>query len=462
MAGETELQTVTRIPTHDSTTDTKQDDAWVGSQTNVTGREDIPPDGGYGWVCTACVFLINAHTWGVNSAWGIFLAHFLANSTFPDATQLEYALVGGLSISMALFASPAIGFSNEKFGTRATLFIGTALVSLALFTASFATQVWHLFLSQGVCFGFGLGFTYITATPVLSQWFLKKRSLAVGIASAGAGAGGIAYNLGAGAAVQTLGVSWTYRLLALCTLVVNLACSILLKDRNSSVQPHKASFNLREYSHISVVLVILWGVFTELGYIVLLYSLPNYALSIGLTAHQGSVVGAMLNVGLTFGRPLVGFLSDKFGRIDVATVMTGLCGVYCLVIWVPAQTYGVLILFALLSGTVTGTYWGTVVPVTAEVVGMQRLPMAFGMICLPLVVPTVFAEPIALQLASTYGYLSTKIFVGCMFLLGCASTWALRSWKICDDEKAAVNVPGGLTPSRIWLTPRRLFMNKRV
>lgn len=28
---------------------------------------DEPPDGGYGWVCVACVFLINAHTWGLNS-----------------------------------------------------------------------------------------------------------------------------------------------------------------------------------------------------------------------------------------------------------------------------------------------------------------------------------------------------------------------------------------------------------
>lgn len=24
-------------------------------------------DGGYGWVCVVCVFLINAHTWGINS-----------------------------------------------------------------------------------------------------------------------------------------------------------------------------------------------------------------------------------------------------------------------------------------------------------------------------------------------------------------------------------------------------------
>lgn len=28
---------------------------------------DIPPDGGYGWVCVACLFVMNAHTWGVNS-----------------------------------------------------------------------------------------------------------------------------------------------------------------------------------------------------------------------------------------------------------------------------------------------------------------------------------------------------------------------------------------------------------
>jgi hypothetical protein len=30
-------------------------------------KPDVPPDGGYGWVCVACVFLINGHTWGVNS-----------------------------------------------------------------------------------------------------------------------------------------------------------------------------------------------------------------------------------------------------------------------------------------------------------------------------------------------------------------------------------------------------------
>lgn len=30
-------------------------------------RSDVPPDGGYGWVCVAVCFMLNAHTWGMNS-----------------------------------------------------------------------------------------------------------------------------------------------------------------------------------------------------------------------------------------------------------------------------------------------------------------------------------------------------------------------------------------------------------
>lgn len=36
-----------------------------GTQSPVAA--DVPPDGGYGWICVIAVFLVNAHTWGVNS-----------------------------------------------------------------------------------------------------------------------------------------------------------------------------------------------------------------------------------------------------------------------------------------------------------------------------------------------------------------------------------------------------------
>lgn len=36
-------------------------------QPSTAKPKDIPPEGGYGWVCVACVTFINAHTWGVNT-----------------------------------------------------------------------------------------------------------------------------------------------------------------------------------------------------------------------------------------------------------------------------------------------------------------------------------------------------------------------------------------------------------
>jgi len=53
-----------------------------------------------------------------------------------------------------------------------------------------------------------------------------------------------------------------------------------------------------------------------LGYVVLLFSLPNYAASIGLTAQQGSVVGAMMNLGqgvFVVSQILVLTDSDRYG-----------------------------------------------------------------------------------------------------------------------------------------------------
>lgn len=131
-----------------------------GSDTTIVGpgadqpqveekREaDEPPDGGYGWVCVGCTFFINAHTWGINSSYGVFLAYYLANDSYPGASALEFAFIGGLSISQALLISPLATCITRVYGTRTTLLLGVALEALALISASFAREIWQLFLSQ--------------------------------------------------------------------------------------------------------------------------------------------------------------------------------------------------------------------------------------------------------------------------------------------------------------------------
>lgn len=214
-------------------------------------------------------------------------------------------------------------------------------------------------------------------------------------------------------------------------------------------------------------MVMFWGVATDLGYITLLYCIPSYAASIGLTPAQGSLANALLNLGLGVGRPFVGYVSDSLGRINMALAMTCLCAILCFGLWIPARTFPSLAAFSLLAGPLCGTFWATITPVLVEVVGLQRLAGTFGVICLSLVLPTTFAESAAMQLvvsdpdgdAGEGSYVKTQVFVGCMFLAGTASLWLLRAWKIFATE-SEMGRHEGVRRSRVrvsWLTPGLLF-----
>ncbi|KAL9637780.1 MAG: hypothetical protein Q9204_001754, partial [Flavoplaca sp. TL-2023a] len=400
-----------------------------------------PPNGGYGWV---------------NSSYGVFLAYYLNNNYYPGATALHFAFVGGLSISQALLVSPLATITTRSYGTNATLFIGVFLETLALIGASFTREIWQLFLSQGVCFGIGMGFLFVGSVGVVPQWFTTRRSLANGIATAGSGIGGLMYSLATNAMIQSFGIGWAFRILGIVAFTVNAVCAALMKDRNKTIGVSQLAFDYTLFKRSEFLLTLGWGFFSMLGYIVLLFSLPSYATSIGLSSKQGSIVGALLNLGQGLGRPAVGMVSDSVGRINIAFLCTFVAGLLCLAIWIFAKSFGVLVFFSLLVGTVSGTFWTTIAPVEAEVVGLKILPSALTIVWIVLVLPTTCnshpwatrfheliimtgAEPIALELRRRTGniYLHAQIFTGLMYIAAALSMWFLRAWKIAEIERVA-------------------------
>ncbi|KAL8841718.1 MAG: hypothetical protein Q9176_003113 [Flavoplaca citrina] len=375
----------------------------------------------------------------VNSSYGVFLAYYLNNNYYPGATALHFAFVGGLSISQALLVSPLATITTRSYGTNATLFIGVFLETLALIGASFTREIWQLFLSQGVCFGIGMGFLFVGSVGVVPQWFTTRRSLANGIATAGSGIGGLMYSLATNAMIQSFGIGWAFRILGIVAFTVNAVCATLMKDRNKMIGVTQLAFDYTLFKRSEFLLTLSWGFFSMLGYIVLLFSLPSYATSIGLSSKQGSIVGALLNLGQGLGRPAVGMVSDSVGRINIAFLCTFVAGLLCLAIWIFAKSFGVLVFFSLLVGTVSGTFWTTIAPVEAEVVGLKILPSALTIVWIVLVLPTTCAEPIALELRRRTRniYLHAQIFTGLMYIAAALSMWFLRAWKIAEIERVA-------------------------
>ena len=107
-------------------------------------------------------------------SYGVFLGYYLENGIYPTASPTDFALIGGLNFSVAMLTSPAVTFlvRRNPFGIHLPMLIGVGLQTAGFFTASFATRIWHLYLTQGVLVGLGVGFTYIPSIAVLSQGFI--------------------------------------------------------------------------------------------------------------------------------------------------------------------------------------------------------------------------------------------------------------------------------------------------
>ena len=354
---------------------------------------------------------------------------------------------------MAMLISPVATILIGFKGTQITLLVGVFFETLSLIGASFAKKIWHLFLSQGVCFGWGMGFLFVASVNVPPQWFTTRRGIANACGAAGSGIGGLVYSLATNAMIKSLGLGWAFRILGILAFAVNFTCAIIIRDRNKSIGTKHAAFDVSLFKKPHFVLLQGWGFFSMLGYIVVLFSLPNYAKQfVGLTAAQGSTINAILNLGQGLGRPPIGLLSDRVGRINMAMTATFMCGLFVFVIWVFADSYGLLIFFALAGGAVAGTFWATVAPVTAECLPMSQLPSALNITWLTLVLPTTFSEPMALEIASRSKakYLGTQLFAGFMYIAAAACLLGVRMWKVGDKEREKANKRGLASKLFAW------------
>ncbi|KAI1764050.1 MFS general substrate transporter [Hypoxylon sp. FL1150] len=425
----------------------KNDQRGNGSS-NENPAESIPQsqelkEGGYGWVVIFGMFLLNAHTWGLNSSFAVFLAYYLRNGTF-GSNELGYAFIGGLSISIALLASPlATTLAGwKRCGIRWTIFIGVVFETIAFIGSSFASELWHLILSQGISFGLGMGLCFVSSASVPPQWFKKRRSLANSLAASGSGFGGLCYSLATNAMITNIGLPWAFRVIAIICFVVNSVAAYLIRDRNEAVGSVHVAFNWKLFKRPSFMLFQAWMAFSIIGYVILIYSIVDYSQSVGLSSSQASLVGAMFSLFQGLGRPVIGLSSDAIGRLNIANLCTLFCGLVCMFFWVFGTTsFAACLVFAMLSGSVAGVIWATVAPICAEVVGLALIPSALSMTWLVLVLPSTFAEVIGLSLrrSGPGGYLDVQLFTAFMYIGAFIFGWLLRAWKVWELKQVQLD-----------------------
>ncbi|KAJ8660106.1 hypothetical protein O0I10_003965 [Lichtheimia ornata] len=305
--------------------------------------------------------------------------------TTPKSTAFALSLIGATTSFVSGFFAPLVRVLEANWGFRRTILLGICLVSGGLIASGWAHQVWHLYLSQSLCFGLGYSIFFLVISKTVPEWFSHRRTTAMGIVMSSGGLGGLTFPFVITPLNETLGVSWTFRILGAAFLGINLLASFLVKPKPQKSLPSTTTLasvpSIKSFSSMirfkllkANVNLSLWCIaaFLQVVYMnIPLYFLPSYATQLGLSTTQGSSL-VSITAGATFiGRLAVGALADRIGNMNACMIFSVISGAACFCIWTVAYDYATLIGFAVVFGLFGGSYLTTMPPIVQSIVPEQ-------------------------------------------------------------------------------------------
>ena len=185
-----------------------------------------PPDGGYGWVNVIASFFVHVFVLGNIYSFGVFFPVYV--DTF-GASQAAVSWIGSVSLGLMTGLGAYSGKWADLYGNNRVVFLGGLLIGIGYFLASYSTKIWHLYLTQGFVVGVGYSLSFVAGISVVSQWFVKRRGLALGLAVAGSGFGQVIMSLITATLITHMGWESTLRYLALINVVGLSICAFFIK-----------------------------------------------------------------------------------------------------------------------------------------------------------------------------------------------------------------------------------------
>jgi cyanate permease len=122
--------------------------------------------------------------YGISAIFKPLAADLGINRTVTSAATSIGRLEGG-------FVAPLGGWLVDKFGPKWVIFAGVALIGIGLGLMYYIQSVWAYYLVWGVTVGTGVNIAMtIPIDKTLTDWFVKKRGIVIGIKFAFIGIGG--------------------------------------------------------------------------------------------------------------------------------------------------------------------------------------------------------------------------------------------------------------------------------
>lgn len=248
----------------------------------------------------------------------------------PDlmkAFALDAGAIGAMSAFYFYIYAPMqipIGGLMDRYGARKLLTFATLFCAGGVLLFALAPNVWILDLARFLM-GFGSAFAFVGFVYISSHWFPpKKLALLVGIGNA-IGMLGAVFGEGP-LSILVENIGWRQTLFILALIGLALAAIIFLVVRN---EPKEMSDHPKEQKRESVNVYNLYKIvlanpqtwLNAIGGFFIYATVASFAglwaddflqVSHGLSAESAAFASSMVYLGMVFGSPVMGHLSDVY------------------------------------------------------------------------------------------------------------------------------------------------------
>ena len=351
----------------------------------------------YGWIvvlgCVLITMTMVPPIMALSNKYLIYVTEDLniSRSAFTFANTVLQAL--------GIFLSPLVSQKLAQGNLKRIQTLSVVGYCAAYFSYSLATKPLHLYISAFALGIFYLNATLIPVSMVVTNWFTRRRGLAMSLAMAGIGLGGTIFSPVLTYLLENYGWRNTYQIMALIILVIALPAALfLIKKRPEDVgllplgaqeaAPKSGATAGKGEGGLRISFREAQGKF--FFWVLLAGMLANGIINAGALGHfppaiqesHGAAVQAVIislyssiSIG---GKLILGWINDRFGVVTGAVYA---CTLFALsFVFIMLSGNGTVMLYAMALVFGLGNAIGTVTPplITAEVFGKEHYSRAYG------------------------------------------------------------------------------------
>lgn len=159
------------------------------------------------------------------------------------------AWIGSINLAFGYLLSPLGSYITDRFSYRFTAILGSLSGMIGFFLASLSPKLWMMYVTYGLLSGFGYRMVYNSSMLVVVDYFVKWRSLVVGIVTSATAIGMFVMTQVTQALLSAFGWEGTLRGFAVLYSVCGLCATVFVpldKLKEESIDNNSVKKRVRQ------------------------------------------------------------------------------------------------------------------------------------------------------------------------------------------------------------------------